>query len=467
MKVLQHHEIRGIDDINLSKLAELFHQNRAALRAFRQNDKIGLSVSIEREPQSGGTYFFSAQIPVNDGKMDQARLNSLNETLLDLHNAFAAPTIEGEPRRQTKFNLATIRREMTARNKRVNGPVPALAASFTNGAAATGIRQATKKTAPQFPLSQMLEDGSIVINRDKILVPTPGQKRYLEVYDQHQAIVIDGPAGSGKTEFAIYMALRDLKLGYIERIILCASIQKDEEDPGFLPGDMDEKMDPMINQMLEKIDKHLGAGDLGEGRKVRERLQAKGFIQIKGLADLGGESFENAVVIVDEAHQAKEQRLNIAIGRAENPIHDGKGPGPRKNAKIIFAGHSHQNTTQDGASVYGQFWSKYLHPEYAGHAISIQFTSDDVRRSRLLEIMARLGHDVSQAEIDRARRDQYGLARISGILNAHFAAATGKNNPKLDLLVSKLVGQLDIPDLAQLIEEELGISGAPELNGQN
>jgi hypothetical protein len=312
-----------------------------------------------------------------------------------------------------------------------------------------------------FPLSQMLEDGSIVINSEKTLTPTPGQTLFLGAYDNSEAIIIDGPAGSGKTEFAIYMALRDLKLGHIDRIILSASVQKDEEEIGYLPGELEEKMRLMISQMQEKIDKHLGAGNLEEGRKVRERLEAKGLIQIKGLGDMGGESFERTVLILDEAHQAAEKRLNIVIGRVENPMQEEGAPPVRKNAKVIFCGHSHQNTTEDGSSAYGEFCKKFSHPEYQGIVTCLKYNAEDVRRSKLLEIMARLGHDISKAEIQKAIRDLYSPDKIDEILTGYFNKAANNEikdaglAKKLELYVNKLVGQMDTVDLAILIERNL------------
>lgn len=120
------------------------------------------------------------------------------------------------------------------------------------------------------------------------------QKEFLNSIDSHEVTICNGLAGSGKTYVALYYALKALEKGQCEKIVLVKSVTTlDQEDIGFLPGDIQQKMDPFLYSYYGNIDKIIG-------EEWRKKLVKEGKIQVQPLAYIRGINIDNAICIIDE-----------------------------------------------------------------------------------------------------------------------------------------------------------------------
>ncbi|MEG0894524.1 MAG: PhoH family protein, partial [Oscillospiraceae bacterium] len=122
---------------------------------------------------------------------------------------------------------------------------------------------------------------------------TIGQKEYIKAVSNNIITFAVGPAGTGKTYLAVAMAVKALKAGEISRIILTRPAVEAGEKLGFLPGDLQTKVDPYLRPLYDALFDMLGA----EGY---QRQLEKGVIEIAPLAYMRGRTLDNAFVILDE-----------------------------------------------------------------------------------------------------------------------------------------------------------------------
>lgn len=134
--------------------------------------------------------------------------------------------------------------------------------------------------------------------------------------DQHEACqmierkvltILWGKAGTGKTLVGVFSALKFLIDGEAQKIIITRPTVSDEEI-GFLPGDLKEKMDPWLNPVYENIKNIVGKENL----KV---LLGEDIVQIKPLSFMRGQTFTNSCIIVDEAQNVTHKQMEMIVGR--------------------------------------------------------------------------------------------------------------------------------------------------------
>ena len=136
------------------------------------------------------------------------------------------------------------------------------------------------------------------------------EKLILNLLDPSQHIVVAvGPAGTGKTYLAMLAAIKALKTGQCERIILTRpAVGVDDEEHGFLPGDLNEKMAPWTRPLLDVIREFYGA------REIASMLE-EGTIEISPLAYMRGRTFKDAWVIADEMQNATPGQVKMLMTR--------------------------------------------------------------------------------------------------------------------------------------------------------
>ncbi|MFO7869737.1 MAG: PhoH family protein [Bacteroidales bacterium] len=137
---------------------------------------------------------------------------------------------------------------------------------------------------------------------------TPNQKKLVEKQQKNDLIFAVGPAGTGKTYTAVSLAVKALKNKEVQRIILCRPAVEAEEKLGFLPGDMQEKLDPYLQPLYDAL------LDMMHPRKLQELL-TDNVIQIAPLAYMRGRTLDNAYVILDEAQNATLNQLKMFVTR--------------------------------------------------------------------------------------------------------------------------------------------------------
>lgn len=134
------------------------------------------------------------------------------------------------------------------------------------------------------------------------------QKALLEAIDRHHLTLILGPAGTGKTYLSVCKAVEALESGQVERILLSRPAVEAGETLGFLPGDLNEKMDPYLRPLFDALSDRLG------GKRVRQ-LMGTGEIEIAPVAYMRGRTLNNSFVVIDEAQNCTYQQLKMLVTR--------------------------------------------------------------------------------------------------------------------------------------------------------
>ena len=137
---------------------------------------------------------------------------------------------------------------------------------------------------------------------------TLGQKDYVEAIRRNDIVFGIGPAGTGKTYIAVAMAINALKSKEVERIILARPAVEAGERLGFLPGDMQEKVDPYLRPLYDALYDMLG-------REGALRLKEKETIEVVPLAYMRGRTLDNAFIILDEAQNATKEQMKMFLTR--------------------------------------------------------------------------------------------------------------------------------------------------------
>jgi phosphate starvation-inducible protein PhoH and related proteins len=143
-----------------------------------------------------------------------------------------------------------------------------------------------------------------------VLAQTPGQRAYLDQLRQDESGLVFGvgPAGTGKTYLAVAVGAAELRASKRERLIVARPAVEAGEKLGFLPGDMEDKVDPYMLPIWDALNELLGAQEV-ERRKERKE------IEVAPLAFMRGRTLKNAFVIVDEAQNATAPQMKMVLTR--------------------------------------------------------------------------------------------------------------------------------------------------------
>ncbi len=159
------------------------------------------------------------------------------------------------------------------------------------------------------PLSELfLDEIPVPLKRRKLSPITPGQKRYIEAIRQKDIVFGIGPAGTGKTYLAVAMAVSALLSGKVSRIILCRPAVEAGEKLGFLPGDLQEKLNPYVRPLYDAL------YEMMEAERIRQAMET-GVIEIAPLAFMRGRTLNNAFVILDEGQNATPEQMKMFLTR--------------------------------------------------------------------------------------------------------------------------------------------------------
>jgi phosphate starvation-inducible PhoH-like protein len=143
----------------------------------------------------------------------------------------------------------------------------------------------------------------------KVVAPkSPTQKKYIEAIETHDMVFAIGPGGTGKTYLAVAMAVSALLSKDVNRIILARPAVEAGERLGFLPGTLQEKVDPYMRPLYD------GLHDLLEADKL-ERFLEKDIIEIAPLAFMRGRTLNDSFVILDEAQNTTSEQMKMFLTR--------------------------------------------------------------------------------------------------------------------------------------------------------
>ncbi len=201
------------------------------------------------------------------------------------------------------------------------------------------------------------------LNGKPITARTENQQKLVSLFESHDMLFAEGPAGSGKTYTAIALAVKALKNKSVKKIILSRPAVEAGEKLGFLPGDMKEKIDPYLQPLYDALQ------DMIPALKLKDYIE-NNVIQIAPLAFMRGRTLNDAIIILDEAQNTSTQQIKMFLTRLG------------MNSKMIITGDITQidlPTSQKSGLIHAM---KLLNKvEGIAH---IHFTKKDIVRHKLV-----------------------------------------------------------------------------------
>lgn len=138
---------------------------------------------------------------------------------------------------------------------------------------------------------------------------TVGQAQLIRALETSDMVFAVGPAGSGKTFIAVAQALRLLMSRQVKKLILTRPVVEAGESLGFLPGDLEQKLDPYLRPLRDSMEALVP-------RETIKRMEESGMIEIAPLAYMRGRTLANAVIILDEAQNTTREQMKMFLTRA-------------------------------------------------------------------------------------------------------------------------------------------------------
>lgn len=151
-------------------------------------------------------------------------------------------------------------------------------------------------------------DVIVVTKTDAVRAKTSGQKRMVYESRRNDVVFAIGPAGTGKTYTAVAVAVAALKAKQVQRLVLARPAVEAGESLGFLPGDLQQKIDPYLRPLYDAL------SDMLTPEKLKEYMEKK-IIEVVPLAYMRGRTLNNAFIILDEAQNATSMQMKMCLTR--------------------------------------------------------------------------------------------------------------------------------------------------------
>ncbi len=193
---------------------------------------------------------------------------------------------------------------------------------------------------------------------------TLGQKKYVETINKNTIVFGVGPAGTGKTYLAVAMAVKAFRAKEINRIILTRPAVEAGEKLGFLPGDLQQKVDPYLRPLYDALFDMLGADNF-------QKYHEKGSIEVAPLAYMRGRTLDDSFIILDEAQNTTPEQMKMFLTRLGF------------NSKIVVTGDVTQIDLPDGKKSGLKEAVRIL--KNIDDIETVRFTEKDVVRHRLVQ----------------------------------------------------------------------------------
>jgi phosphate starvation-inducible PhoH-like protein len=217
---------------------------------------------------------------------------------------------------------------------------------------------------------------TVFIRNAPVAPRTEGQRRYVEAMLRHDLVFCLGPAGTGKTYLAVAVAVHLLKVGQTRRIVLVRPAVEAGERLGFLPGDLQQKVNPYLRPIFDAMHDMMTFEQL-------KRFMVNDVIEVIPLAYMRGRTLNNAVVILDEAQNSTPAQMLMFLTRLGH------------HSKMIVTGDDSQ-VDLDPAQRSGLIDAVHRLRGVPGIEI-LRLTEVDIVRHRLVqEVVSRYGDGVSR-----------------------------------------------------------------------
>ena len=230
------------------------------------------------------------------------------------------------------------------------------------------------------------------INGKPIKPKTIGQKEYVDAIRHNMIVFGLGPAGTGKTYLAMAMAITAFKREEVGRIILTRPAIEAGEKLGFLPGDLQSKVDPYLRPLYDALYQIMGAESF-------QRNMEKGLIEVAPLAYMRGRTLDNAYIILDEAQNTTPAQMKMFLTRI------GFG------SKVIITGDASQKDlspdTKSGLDIAGRVLRGIEDIAFC------QLTSKDVVRHPLVQKIVK-AYETYEAKEEKRKSDHAGREKTAG-----------------------------------------------------
>lgn len=214
-------------------------------------------------------------------------------------------------------------------------------------------------------LSGLVGDCICMTAKGKPVKPkTLGQKKYVEAIRQNTITLGAGPAGTGKTYLAVAMAVTAFRAKEVNRIILTRPAVEAGEKLGFLPGDLQQKVDPYLRPLYDALFDMLGA-------EAFQRYQERGSIEVAPLAYMRGRTLDDSFIILDEAQNTTKEQMKMFLTRLGF------------NSKMVVTGDITQIDLPDGKKS-GLLQAMKILKDIPDISIC-RFTEKDVVRHKLVQ----------------------------------------------------------------------------------
>ena len=224
------------------------------------------------------------------------------------------------------------------------------------------------------------------INGKPIKPKTMGQKTYVDAIRNNMIVFGLGPAGTGKTYLAMAMAITAFKNDEVSRIILTRPAIEAGEKLGFLPGDLQSKVDPYLRPLYDALYQIMGAESFAKNME-------KGLIEVAPLAYMRGRTLDNAYIILDEAQNTTPAQMKMFLTRI------GFG------SKVVITGDASQKDLAPGTKSGLDVATKVL--KKIDDIAFCNLTSKDVVRHPLVQKIVN-AYDDYEAKDKMRNRDKYG-----------------------------------------------------------
>ena len=211
---------------------------------------------------------------------------------------------------------------------------------------------------------------------------TLGQKKYVDLIRNNTIVFGIGPAGTGKTYLAVAQAVRAFKQHEIQRIILTRPAVEAGEKLGFLPGDLQNKVDPYLRPLYDALFDMMGA-------EAFQRNQERGYIEVAPLAYMRGRTLDDSFIILDEAQNTTTEQMKMFLTRLGF------------NSKMVITGDITQIDLSDNKKSGLVEASKVL--KNIDGIAQVRFSDKDVVRHKLVQDIVKAYEKYANEQIRRIK----------------------------------------------------------------